>query len=161
MVKIHQYERIAYTAMAHYRGLEKFVERATNLGMLASFLAMGLTGNPLAFSALLLSFGARYEFKPWATKQSKTWLAKRIKALQRIQEVESLDNIFAKAIEKGVPTDYELGRMFSKCEEIIFWMEDLAKTKPPDDWFPKDDRVLSTWESLVNLTTEKIKSFTR
>ncbi len=159
VLKIHQYERIAYTAIAHYKGLARTTERMTRISLTGGLLGMMFVGNPIFFYSFLAALGSRVVFKPWATKESKMWTARRIKALQRIKEVESLDGIFKQASDGGVPTEYELGRMFSQCEEIIFWLEDLATTDPPDDWYPEHDPVINSFSNMWGGTKDRLKKW--
>jgi len=156
LTKTSQYERTAYAAFAHYKGTAKMVTRVTNLAMVASVLGMALpTTAPVLAWMFVGSLAARKMFKPWAQKEERRWLARRIKALERQQAIEQLDSVFAKAMEGGVPTEYEIKRMFHTCERMIWWLEELGTTKEADDWYPWDDKVIGGWDSLMTAIQEK------
>ncbi len=142
-LKLRQFERIAFAATMHYKGLSRRITRLTNLFMGISFVILATSVSGMAVNAFVLSFLTRIFGKPWAVEQEKTWFARRLRALQKTKEVQAMDALFQSAIEKKVPNPYELARMRVQLEELIFFLEDVATAKPDDDWYPKNDTVIN------------------
>ncbi|MBN1331682.1 hypothetical protein JW978_02225 [Candidatus Dojkabacteria bacterium] len=155
--KIGQYERIGYEKAGYYKGIAKWLTRLTNQMMVGGLIASALTGTPIGLFIVMSGAGLRGFAKPAAVKNAKKWHTRRIKAIEKYKDATSMAGAFQAALQGEIPQQQDLSTMRYYTEVITFWLEDLAATKEPDDWYPTDDLVLKKTGQMFEMLEERIK----